>query len=63
MTPERRKEICLDQASRSRLGSTCSARRERMRLIGSDEEADELHVVDKERRWRRTVVREVVAMR
>ena len=35
MMPESRKEICRDQAIWSRLGSTCFARRERMRFIGS----------------------------
>ena len=36
MMPERRKDIWRDQASWSREGSTCLARRERIRFMGSE---------------------------
>ena len=63
MMPERRKEIWRDQASWSRVGSTCFARRERIRFIGSVEEEEKAVGSGDGKRIRRRVVSEVLRMR
>lgn len=60
MTPERRKEICRDQASWSNVGSRCLARSERIRFIGSVVEDVRSGVV---KRLRRRDVKVVVKIR
>lgn len=62
MIPERRKEICRDHANWSRVGSTCFARSERTRFMGSVVEDVNKDSGEGKRAWR-SVVRVTVMIR